>query len=328
MRRTGSRRTKLSYTAQKRSVVMKWSYVSRLVSMRSLGAWGAALSLGLVAGCGDDEGAATTNESDAAVVGGDAAAGDVTSETPAETTETDPNPTGGQGQNDAGGGGDSIDGVDAGGQSGCGGAGEPCCARATCGGGLVCVVQEPQWETDGGLRGLVELVGIGADGGWFTADAGLVPSDIIPTPIAVCEPCGGDGQRCCADDGCNKGLSCEAAGSELASPRMCSAEPAEGDAGAVDTSGDCGNEGQVCCRDQPADEAYCKAGLACEDPPGLGLVDSNCVADNDGTDTSSECGGLEQPCCEGRGNRGACDDGLECDSRAPRGLEGDVCVEE
>lgn len=287
-------------------VVMKLSSVSRLVSTRGLGAWGLVCALGLVAGCGDDEGAANTDPStDAAVSSGaDAAApAPSSSESPAQTSdEENPVNTDGQGgEGEDAGKGDAS--VDAGGQSACGGAGEPCCGDTQCGGGLVCVaapLELPTFEdsgvaVDGG--GFGDIIAILGDGGWLGFDGGIaLPSfdgGLIAPPQAggICEACGGEGERCCAEQACNDGFACEAERPGPNAPQTCVAAevPAVTDGG--------------------------EAGV-----PDAARVDA-------GGDAATECGGLDQPCCEGRGAQGVCGDGLECDGRPPRGLEGDVCVE-
>jgi hypothetical protein len=298
---------------------MKLSSVSRVVSVRGLGALGVALTLGLVAGCGDDEGAESPAPSggDAAVTStGDAAAVETTGEEAGETSEGEnpENTSDGPGDgDDAGGGGGNEPGLDAGNQSSsCGGVGEPCCEEAACNRGLVCVGASPEQPNIGGDAGagfgFEDIIAILGDAGLLASDGGIgLPGFdagglIAPPPAAagVCESGPND------------------------------AGPAEshdaGDAGGED----CGGAGQVCCRESFDEEPYCNDGFECDNPGGAGLNDSSCVAPagNDGADAAVECGGAEQPCCGGRGGRGMCDDGLDCDSRAPRGLEGDVCVED
>lgn len=282
---------------------MKLSSVSRVVSTHRLSALGLALTLGLVAGCGDDEGAVIgepSSSGDAAANPPDAAAAEETSEPePGETSgDVDPVETdGGHAGHPSTDGGAVESGADGGEQSSCGGEGQPCCERDACNGGYVCVVEAPErpdvGRDAGGFPGLVGVLG---DAGLLASDAGLLDIDagaVIapPPPAGVCEACGGAGERCCAEDTCNDGFSCEAESPRPGAPSACVAdEPAAGDGGEPSAS-------------------------------------SDAAASSNGADAAAECGGLDQPCCEGRGGRGVCDDGLDCDSAPPRGLEGDVCVE-
>lgn len=323
-----------------------------------VGASGLALALGLVAGCGDDgAGGGNTVPSSS----GDAAASSVdTGETstsgngPVDTdsskeVNTDdetpaPTPTSDSGKPvehaDGGGGGESEGGAT------CGGAGQECCAEATCSGGFVCVMEQPRPPVDSDA-GLLAFDGGFAnqrlgDGGLGVppidilpdGDAGLIAPPPPPKPQAMgmCEACGGEDQRCCAEDACDDGFTCEASGFRPNSPRSCVASQAPvGDGGDVNVPADaapaetCGAEGQNCCAGGRGQDPSCDEGLECTDPPGGGLSNSECAvpASNNGADAAA-CGDEGQPCCDGVGD--GCNVGLACESNPPRGIAGDLCV--
>lgn len=338
-------------------VPMKLSCVSRVMLGR-VGASGLALALGLVVGCGDDEGAGNTGPSasgDAAVGTSDTAESVTSGNQPGDTSDTSeevttddeppaPTPTTDSGNPVEQTGGEGSDGG-----STCGGAGQECCAEATCNGGFVCVMGQqrpPAVDEDAGSLAFDggsanQLAG---DGGSLGVppidilpgtDAGLIapPPPEQPEPAGMCEPCGSEDQRCCAQDACDDGFSCEASGFRPNGARSCVAADAPASDGGANASVDaapgetCGGEGQTCCAGVGGQDPTCDDGLECNDPPGGGIGNSECTAtaSNGGADAGEACGGVDQPCCAGAGD--GCEVGLECESNPPRGRDGDICVE-
>lgn len=336
---------------------MKLSCVSRMVLGR-VGASG--LALALVVGCGDDEGAANAGPAasgDAAVATSDTAEPGTSGNEPGDTSEStdegntddepvNPTPTP---TSDGGNPGEQTGDEGADGGSTCGGAGQECCAEATCSGGFVCVMGQqrpPVADSDAGFMafdGGFANQRIG-DGGLGVppidifpgTDAGLIappPPPVEPEPVGMCQPCGGEDQRCCAEDACDDGFACEASGGRPNAPRSCVASESPVSDGGANASVDaapgetCGGEGQTCCPGVRGQDPTCDDGLECNDAPGDGVDNSECVApaSNGGADAGEECGGADQPCCAGAGD--GCDVGLECESNPPRGRDGDICVE-
>lgn len=333
---------------------MKLSSVSRavVVGRFGLGGVGLALTLGLVSACGDDSNTSTppvdvTGDAASSSSGADGGADPGTSGPQGET----PSGSANGGSNDGGGSGletrESTGGsADDGGASGetCGGGGQACCAAQQCNGGFVCVAGAPESavtdagagpnlaESDAGFGGGRPRRGVAVDAGGAARDA----SADAPMPSAgMCEPCGGEGDLCCAEDACDDGLSCETVRPWPDAPRSCVASPAAtDDAGRqppvlseAGATASCGSEGAQCCDGRRGGDPTCDEGLSCDDPFGDGLDNSTCVApEGQGESDAGACGAVGQPCCAGRRGQGECNDGLDCESNAPRGLEGDLCV--
>lgn len=318
---------------------MKWNSNSclGLSSRFGLKALSLALSVGLVAACGDDapggsnstqDGGATNSEAPDAggsePAASSTAVGESMTSAPAQSTHSMAPDAG------DGGGGETTD---AGGENtaahDCGGAGQACCEQAECNGGFVCIVPTiPEPESDAGLGGRpgrpIPPLQLDAS----VLDAGPMEPPVLP--MGMCAPCGGEGELCCEESSCGEGFICDAE-SSVGAPSCVPDGHAVTDGGAPQDGSvaePCGSEGDVCCATgRPGNAATCGDGLECDNPGGPDLDDSICVAlGGNSADAATACGEVDQPCCEGARGNGVCNGDLECDSNPPRGLEGDVCV--
>ncbi len=234
-------------------------------------------------------------------------------------------------------------------QSDCGGEGQPCCEGSVCGDGFLCVQSEPSagdagvGEFDGGNfapQGLASDAGADAGAVEDATDAGVgaaADASVEEEHPGMCEPCGGEGEQCCAEETCAEGYLCEQSGVGPNASFACEVDPdapvmgddggtdqePEGDGGTdQEPEPECGGDGEICCANDSG--GSCDDGLECTPGPEPGLSDSVCEVA-----IVEECGGQNEPCCD-VGNACAgelvCSDGADpvCEV-AVCGTEGEAC---
>lgn len=149
-------------------------------------------------------------------------------------------------------------------------------------------------------------------------------NDLFCDANATCAPCGGRGEKCCANNSCDSdGLRCNGAVCVLcggAGNRCCAGNKCNADLvcnGGAGTCESCGGSGERCCTGQTCDNSglMCN-GSTCKSCGGSGEpCCANETCDNTSLLCSSggscmACGGKDQPCCANK----ACGSGLACNS--------------
>lgn len=176
----------------------------------------------------------------------------------------------------------------------CGGALQVCCARFSCEEGLVCV-DEPSANDGGSVAFDAGRNNHVSDAGGADTRAANLPVDAAAVadaapPVAtsgICAPCGAEDERCCAENACDQGLSCQGSGFGANAAQRC--EPAASvDAAGINEDGgvanedvdaatnECGGVDQACC---PSRGRQCDRGLQCDRRPPAGREGDVCIED-------------------------------------------------
>ncbi|GMH37787.1 hypothetical protein BSKO_05660 [Bryopsis sp. KO-2023] len=201
----------------------------------------------------------------------------------------------------------------------CGSEGNPCCRKSgpdfverICGEGMYCKWDPRKSSLESecvkGTWGGLDAGDCGQSGKACCEDVGTTPCG--PGMVCYsnsCQACGGDGEKCCADNACNDGFACE--------DRQCVSRPPP-------DPQNCGNPGQPCCLADSfykSDLVYCNAGSYCFDDS---RSDDDKVIGDFSRSHNAQCVAFEGQGCGKEGeeccHRAACDAGMYCDTQMSR----------